>query len=155
MLEKCKNAQERWGGVNDLIDQLLAERQELLVQFCGLAGEKSFDETDEQQTRELKSLCEVLVDYSSAGHFEVYEQLVREAEAFNDAEALTSASREIGKIDLTTDAILDFNDKYQETDDMSSLSADLSELGIALEARFEAEDRMIQVVHSAHDPESA
>ncbi len=33
MLEDCKNAQERWGGVHQLIDRWLAERRALLTNF--------------------------------------------------------------------------------------------------------------------------
>ncbi|MFT6421094.1 MAG: regulator of sigma D, partial [Porticoccus sp.] len=36
MLENCKSAKERWGGVSQLIDQWLEERQEMLVRFCAL-----------------------------------------------------------------------------------------------------------------------
>ena len=34
MLESCKNAQERWGGVHQLIDRWLQERQELIGVFA-------------------------------------------------------------------------------------------------------------------------
>ena len=46
--------------------------------------------------------------------------------------------------------MLDFNDKYQETDDLETLGADLSVLGETLETRFGAEDRMIAMLHTAH-----
>ena len=150
MLENCQTAKERWGGVNTLIDQWLNERQELLVEFCNLASQDSYSESDVAQTSRLRSLCQLLVDYSSAGHFEIYNQLVKEGEEFNDSEALHEAEKLIDRIGPTTDAILDFNDKYLETDDLSSLADDLSTLGIALESRFGCEDQMISVLHSAH-----
>ena len=31
MLENCKTAKERWGGVSEIIDRWLTERQELIV----------------------------------------------------------------------------------------------------------------------------
>ena len=37
MLENCRNARERWGGVSELIDRWLKERQELLVHYCELS----------------------------------------------------------------------------------------------------------------------
>ena len=46
--------------------------------------------------------------------------------------------------------ILDFNDKYLETDDLKTLTTDLSQLGESLEARLAAEDQMIAVLHTAH-----
>jgi regulator of sigma D len=54
------------------------------------------------------------------------------------------------KIQPSTEAVLDFNDKYLETDDLDSLSVDLSTVGEALELRFECEDKMIEVLHNAH-----
>ena len=36
MLEKCQNAKERWGGVSDLIDQWLEQRQSLIRTFVAL-----------------------------------------------------------------------------------------------------------------------
>ena len=154
MLDNCKSAQERWGGVNNLIDQWLNERQSLLVDFCDLAAEKNYDESDFDQTILLRSLCQLLVDYTSAGHFEIYTQLVKEGQIHNDNDGLAAARKLIEKIDPTTDIILDFNDKYLETDDMSSLGKDLSQLGMALESRFAAEDQMIQVLHTAHSADT-
>jgi len=91
-----------------------------------------------------------MVDYISAGHFEIYDQLVKEGREFEDADALKQAGQLFNIIDETTEVILDLNDKYQETDDLTTLEPDLSHLGEALETRFEAEDRMIAVLHVAH-----
>jgi regulator of sigma D len=49
-----------------------------------------------------------------------------------------------------TDLILDFNDKYLATDDLSAVSIDLSNLGEHLAQRFEVEDNMVTILHSAH-----
>ncbi len=46
MLENCQNARERWGGVSELIDRWLKERQQLLVHYCELSGESDFSQTD-------------------------------------------------------------------------------------------------------------
>lgn len=155
MLNDCKTAKERWGGVNNLIDQWLNERQSLLVIFCQLAADKKYDEANFDQTTQLRSLCELLVDYSSAGHFEIYSQLVKEGQSYNDDDGLSEASKLIEKIDPTTDEILDFNDKYLETDDLSALDKDLSQLGMILESRFAAEDQMIKILHTAHSADLA
>ena len=37
MLESCRNAQERWGGVHQLIDRWLGERRELVLAYSALA----------------------------------------------------------------------------------------------------------------------
>lgn len=149
MLENCQSARERWGGVSEIIDRWLQERQSLLVLFCKLSAEKESNFTAETEEN-LRHFCQILVDYVSAGHFEVYEQLLNEGREFEDQEGLAQAKSHYKIIDTTTEFILDFNDKYQETDDLSSLIADLSKLGESLATRFEAEDQMIEVLHHSH-----
>lgn len=148
MLENCKNAKERWGGVNHIVDRWLEERQDALVLFCALSEHDQYH--PEQHGEQVQRLCQLLVDYSSAGHFEIYKQLVAEAREFDDQPAIEAASDLYATIDPTTDVILDFNDKYQEIDDLDALRGDLSRLGAALETRFSAEDQMIAVLHDAH-----
>lgn len=149
MLENCKDAKERWGGVNEIIDRWLEERQQMLVQYCALSG---LDQklSDVQRGEKLRSFCEILVDYVSAGHFEVYDQLIKEGREFDDTDALREAGALYDVVDKTTEQLLDFNDKYLETDDMTTLTSDLSVLGETLEIRFSAEDRLIAVLHTAH-----
>jgi regulator of sigma D len=149
MLDNCKSAKERWGGVSEIIDRWLQARQDMLVQYCNLSNDDE-DENNAQQGAKLRHFCQTMVDYISAGHFEIYDQLVKEGREFEDADALKQAGTLFNIIDDTTEVILDLNDKYQETDDLSSLEPDLSRLGEALETRFEAEDRMIAVLHVAH-----
>lgn len=149
MLENCESAKERWGGVSEIIDRWLQERQDMLVLYCSLSSAAG-SEGDTEQGKKLQRLCQIMVDYVSAGHFEVYNQLMREGREFNNDEALKEAAELYGNIDKTTEFVLDFNDKYQETDDLASLGRDLSLLGEELETRFEAEDRMIAVLHVAH-----
>lgn len=154
MLEDCKSAQERWGGVSEIIDRWLEERQELLVDYCALSNAIKGDDEVDCATR-LRKLCQIMVDYVSAGHFEVYEQLMQEAKDFDDTEGLKTAGSFYTTIDATTEDILDFNDKYQETDDLETLSNDLSKVGEWLATRFEAEDSMIEVLHVSHKDQVA
>ena len=150
MLENCKSAKERWGGVNQIIDRWLQERQELLVDYCSLSGITSFDENISDHRQRVRHFCQTLVDYASAGHFGVYDQLIKEGRDFHDRQALETAAKLYKIIDETTEKLLDFNDKYQETDDLSALASDLSDIGQQLEPRFEAEDQMIAVLHVSH-----
>jgi len=150
MLDHCKTAKERWGGVSSIIDRWLEERRKMLVQYCDLSAVRAPESSDEVRGGQLGRLCEILVDYASAGHFEVYDQLVKEGRDLGDKAALKEASQLFKVIDQTTQELLDFNDKYLETDNLGSLKADLSRLGETLETRFDAEDRMIAVLHTAH-----
>lgn len=149
MLNEVKSARERWGGVNDTIDRWLKERQDLLVLYCKLTAIKD-NGIDEDTQDNLRKFCQITVDYVSAGHFEIYEQLVNEGREFDNKEGLKRAKAQYQTIDGTTEEILDFNDKYQETDDLSSVLDDLSRLGETMAVRFEAEDLMIETLHNAH-----
>src|SRR5690606_11790677 len=121
MLDNCKSAKERWGGVNDIIDRWLQERQDMLVQYCALSGLSKTPDNASAREDKLRRLCQIMVDYVSAGHFEVYDQLVREGRDFEDQDALREAGELYDRIDATTEKVLDFNDKYLETDDLTSL----------------------------------
>ena len=144
MLENCQSAKERWGGVSEIIDRWLHERQELLVLFYKITADK------ESREQRLPKLCQILVDYVSAGQFEVYDQLLTEGREIDDTKWLQEAGELFKTVDATTELILDFNDKYLETDDLETLDQDLSSLGETLETRFSTEDRMIAVLHTSH-----
>ncbi len=153
MLENYDSARERWGGVSVMIDRWLNERKDLLVLFCGLSNKDSTD-TREEREANLRRFCQILVDYVSAGHFEVYQQLLKEGKESGDPEGVSLAEVQYKTIDATTEVILDFNDKYQETDDLGTLNDDLSKLGECLATRFEAEDNMIEILHVARRQET-
>lgn len=150
MLEKCRNAKERWGGVSDIIDHWLEERQQLISAFVHLPETPVESGLSEQ----VEKFCELLVDYLSSGHFEVYEQLLREGSEFNDG-SVEEAQKLFPRIQLSTDAALDFNDTYASTElfnvrVVKEMANDLSSLGEQLEERFELEDQMIEVLHTSH-----
>ena len=150
MLEKCQNAKERWGGVSELIDRWLQERQDLLGLFVALPQKELNDDVAET----LRKFSQILVDYASSWHFGVYEHLLAEADEFNDGGI--DLARELDpKIQQTTDSILSFDDQYSEVpaltvQDVVHLSEHLSNLGVVLAERFELEDQLIEGLHNAH-----
>jgi regulator of sigma D len=146
MLIDGKTAEERWARINQVIERWLVERQEMLVSFCAISDA---EESAEREQR-LRCLCQLLVDYVSAGHFEIYDQLIQEGRTYQDRDGLKQASDLFTIIDKTTEKALDFNDKYLETDDLSALDTDLSALSDTLETRFTAEDQMINILHLVH-----
>jgi len=152
MLEKCHNAQERWGGVSDIIDQWLEQRQQLIRTLFSLSD----CEIGQPLNTQLTLFCDLLMDYLSSGHFEVYEQLLREGSDFADG-SVDRVQELFPKIQPTTDTALDFNDRYgifeQPTlRDIRDFVEDLSQLGEVLEDRFELEDQLIETLHNAHRP---
>ena len=147
MLDQC-TIQERFDGVTQLIDRWLHDRQDLIVQFCALSGVREYRPA--AASNRLGRFCEVLVDYISAGHFEVYYQLIREAEAFDDGSA-EQAKTLLPHIIDGTEMAMDFNDKYGDSlGPFDNLAQDLSQLGETLATRFDYEDRLIDTLHEAH-----
>ena len=69
MLQNYQSEQPAWTGVNHLLSKWLVERQELIRLYCSLTDESS---DRPMFLRRLETFCEVLVDYLSAGHFEVF-----------------------------------------------------------------------------------
>ncbi|AVJ25201.1 MULTISPECIES: Rsd/AlgQ family anti-sigma factor [Pseudomonas] len=149
MLESCQNAQERWGGVHKLIDRWLLERHELIQAYDTLGAHP--DALAEKQ-KPLQEFCGSLVDYVSAGHFEVYEQLTGEAKAFNDKRGLELAETLYPRIDVITEKLLAFNDLCDEG---KCVAEKFKELGGLLHERFELEDCLIEVLHTAHKQKAA
>lgn len=149
MLDNC-DIKERWSGVNELIERWLAERQSLIVQFCAISGIHEFSPQGVANKSRLQKFCQLLLDYASAGHFEVFYQLLREAEAFEDG-SVEAAQALLSKIGATTTAALDFNDRYGDmAGGAGTLAKDLSRLGEVLAERFDFEDQLIAVTHVAH-----
>ncbi|QEQ98135.1 sigma D regulator [Neptunomonas concharum] len=149
MLEKCQTSLERWGGVNEIIDNWLEHRRTLISQFVALPG-VNVNTLDDH----LSTFCTTMMDYLSSGHFEVYEQLLREGSEFNDG-SLEKAQQIFPKIQPTTDAALDFNDDYATfasptVQQIREFSFQLSKLGEVLEERFALEDQLIEILHTAH-----
>ena len=150
MEDKNLKPNEFWPWAHERIKHWLEARRKLLVTFCELSNIEDFHNDDLAQGRLLQTFCQQLVDYISEAHFEIFEQLINEGHLFNDAEALASGNKLLPAIYTLTDLLLDFNDKYLATDDLSSLAADLSNLGENMAQRFEIEDNMVNILHSAH-----
>ncbi len=144
------NPREQWHSVEELLTRWLRERRELLARYTEIVvatdASLALGDLSERQHR----LCEVLVDYVSAGHFEVFHELASEAEAFGDG-SISLAGELIPRIGDTTEVILAYEEKYgQAAPGGGNLERDLSALGEILENRFVLEDRLIAGLHNRH-----
>jgi regulator of sigma D len=151
MLENCKSARERWGGVHKMIDSWLSERQELIVLYCNLSASKPLS-TEEPLANSIQRFCQVMMDYCSAGHFEIYEQLILEAKEYDDG-GVELAKELVPQLDKLTSRCVDFNDTFDQDcafEQLAKLPAELSALGEILEERFELEDQLIERLHNTH-----
>ncbi|KIO36844.1 sigma D regulator [Shewanella sp. cp20] len=154
MLKQLERAEQKWGGSNTLIDQWLNHRRKLLINYCQIAGLPPYEAIDKSLPafKAVKEFCDLLVDYVSEGHFEVYDRVVTACEK-NGESSQALAQTIVPKISETTDLALDFNDKYTSASDdkiLYQLDKDLSSLGDAMETRFQLEDQLLEVLHSKY-----
>lgn len=144
-----KTTDERRLSSRDLVSKLLAERTEMLVLFCRLAGIEPYSAVKSNKAAQklLQEFCQILVDYLAAGHFALYERIVEGNE--RRRESLLFAQNDYPRLALTTDVALTFNDKYDcgdHCDALDGLSGDLTHLGERLAERIELEDRLIKTL---------
>ena len=139
---------ERRTGSQDLVKKLVSERTEMLSLYCQLAGLEPYGNGKSARGKQVQELlqkfCQVLVDYIAAGHFSLYERIVNGTERRQPIAGL--AEKLYPRIATTTEAALDFNDRYDCGDHCEiglSFSDELSRLGEELAARIEIEDKLI------------
>ena len=146
MTKVATDSNERRVGTQDMVNKLLAERQQMLVLFCRVAGLEPY--TEERPTIDLlQEFCQVLVDYSALGHFEIYE---RSASGRERRSRVVRVAQDVySRIVDASEVAVDFNDKYDAGDHvpvLSELSADLSMLAEELARRVEMEDQIIEAL---------
>lgn len=137
---------ERRRGTRDSLAKMVAERTQVLALYWRLAGLDPFGDTAHREPAQklLQEFCQLLVDYIAAGHFSLYERIVNGTE--RRREISTLAQDLYPRISATTNAALDFNDRYDCGEDFQlpeSFKSDLSRLGEDLAVRIELEDKLI------------
>lgn len=151
MLKNDECTVERWVGVNSLIHTWLDERQELIKLYCALSEQKELKARN--TPAKMRNFCQLLVDYLSAGHFEVYGQLMEEARQLG-GQGTKIAEIIYPLLGRSTQFALDFNDEYTTDesciDNRDALKTNLSHLGEMLSDRFYLEDTLIEHLHNAH-----
>ena len=141
---------KQFQAVDDLLQRWLKERRTLLTRYTEIVVVNDSAIPDAALVQRQKDLCSVLVDYVSAGHFEVFHELLNEAESFADGSG-TLAATVMPAIGDTTEVILAYEEKYGAGQYYpETLERDLSALGEVLESRFVMEDRLIAGLHNSH-----
>lgn len=134
------------------IQDWLKERQKLIVLLCSIQDDPAWNDDHVPTGTKVQSFCQILMDYVSAGHFEIYDALIREAERCGQHQELAKAQALHTRLQASTDSALRFNDLFDDEEsceDKVALAAGLSELGVALEDRFQIEDEMLALLHHA------
>ena len=151
MLNQLATLAERIGGSNELVDNWLYNRKQLLVHYYNLVGitpgKGSYMQLNEKA---LDDFCQSLVDYLSDGHFNIYERIIREMEGTTP---YLAASKLCPLLEANTQQIMDYYDSTLENaidhDNYLEFQQALSDLGEALEERFTLEDKLISLVLDA------
>ena len=150
MPNQNSDPRQQFEAVEDLLTRWLKERRAVLVKYTEIVVTLDSRMDEEVLALRQKALCELLVDYVSAGHFEVFHELLDEAERFGDgSDAL--AEKLMPAIGDTTEVILAYEEKYSiARGHQERLRRDLSALGELLESRFQLEDQLIAGLHNRH-----
>ncbi len=141
---------ERRANTYRLIEDLVNTRTEMLALFNQLAAMRPFDDR-EPVLDLLNDFCEILVDYTAAGHFSIY-RFIEEGSERRRA-VLELAQRIYPSILDSTRCIVEFNDRYVESADageveLEQLEDDLSTLGLRMADRIEYEDQLIAMLRA-------
>lgn len=141
---------QQFEAVDELLGRWLQSRNKLLGRYTDIVVSTEASLDGEEIDQRQNALGELLIDYVSAGHFEVFHELINEAELFADG-GQNLAARLIPEISDTTEVILAYEEKYRAGQEYpETLERDLSALGEMLESRFELEDQLIAGLHNRH-----
>ena len=154
MLEQQVVTGERRVRSVSQINKIVDARNEMLALFSELIGKRPFM-SDTSVPTLVQQFCQALVDYTAHAHFQLYRHFAEKRERRVPVSKV--ADQIYPKILIITQAILDFNDKYDCEDHCESLSdldKDLSALGEQLADRIELEDKLIAVFASGRRPAS-
>jgi len=153
MLNHEQTTMKHWEKIDKLISSWLKERQDLILLYVSVDGLKDVTPNNTPISIKLQALSQLLIDYVSAGHFEIYDELIQEAEDFNEDHSKLFDSL-LPRIQESTELALEFNDKYAKlelcVESMKKMGEDLSLLGEKMEERFSFEDQMIEAIHNRH-----
>jgi regulator of sigma D len=134
---------ERRTNTQDLIEKLLKERQEMLVLFCQVAGLEPYRRSSSLDSL-LQTFCQVLIDYTAFGHFEVFGRI---SEGNERRSGVIRVANEIyPDFVAASEAAVAFNDKYDISGHalkLDDLAEDLSRLGEEMAVRIELEDQLL------------
>ena len=135
------------------VNELLEERQQLLVSFCRAAGLNTGGEQTGavDKLSVLKRFCQVLMDYYALWQFELHDNLLRNKALYS--QALVELQRASGSLDESRNIAVAFNDKYDfESRSLSleGLESDLSMLGEEIVQQIAVEDRIIRAMGKLH-----
>ena len=150
MPNQNSDPKQQFEAIEAMLTRWLKERRAVLGKYTEIVVTLDSRLDDEVLAARQKALCELLMDYVSAGHFEVFAELINEAERSGDGHC-ELAEKLMPAIGDTTEVILAYEEKYGNAQGRpEKLRRDLSALGELLESRFLLEDQLIAGLHNRH-----
>jgi len=118
---------DRRERLHHTIRSLMKLRQDVIVSYCQMAGVSSFDkrdlETRSVEPSELRSFCQIMVDYTAMGHFEIYQRIIDGKERRKAVKVVAESAEEV-----------------------EMLQGDLEKLGQIISVRGELEDKLLEAL---------
>lgn len=148
MLARTTQEQHRH-RITALVQRWLEERRALIAEWTELQAAHGRGAPAAELSARLEAFCEILMDYVSAGHFEVYDELLAEVERRETLDP-SAGQALLARVQATTDAVIRFNDLCEDPHDPQALDLlprELPILALELESRFQTEDRLISLLH--------
>lgn len=139
--------------VDGLVRRWLDERQTLIAQEAALHAAHAAGADAATLARHVAAFCQTLMDYVSAGHFEVYDELLDEVERHHALPATVSQAL-MARLQATTDAAIRFNELCEDPHSPAAqacLARELPILRLELESRFQTEDRLLAPLHESRE----
>lgn len=147
--------QERRRDPQEIVDAVVEQRKKTFEAYCVLGGVATPAQATEGLKADitplaLKDFLNLMVDYTATGQFTLYQRIIEGKERRGAVREI--ADKIYPSIGETTDALVEFNDKYEgydgASDDQQALREDLSRLGEVLAIRGELEDEILQAMIS-------
>ncbi len=148
MLNRLDKTRQELAGKSSAIDAWLSARQDLLIQYVSLISQRSGCQKCLPPCTDVRNFCQSLVDYVSAGHFEIYQNVVDAMEQAS-GRSLSLVNRIVPRLEQNTAELMQFIDTFCEVQDaelLLTLDAELNQLGPQLEERFRLEDRLVKAL---------
>jgi regulator of sigma D len=136
---------ERRGQTREVVDHMLAERQEMLVLLCRVSGVEPYHTPPDRS--DFEEFRQVLTDYIAAAHFGLYARVADGKERRRGV--VEVALRNYPRIAEITSDVVDFTERYDIPEGKplpDDLPAALSRIGERLAERIELEDEIISAL---------
>jgi regulator of sigma D len=146
---------KQWHRIEALVKEWLEERRHLIYLLCAIQGIRGLTFEGMPVHFRVQQFCQVLMDYISAGHFEIYRELIREGRSFH-RENPALIAKILEQLEDSTDEALAFNEDFDTPEHceqmLDTLPMRLSQLLEKLEERFALEDQLIVSIHQEGFP---